>query len=159
MYIYNFFFLKLFAQASTLFIYFFLKTFRKSKHIIQSFVRNQDLSHTSNGFLHMERQSLLKKQWYWGLASRWSKLLPSGRTLSTKIEFRFSRPCKRCSDQGPDTPSDGFVSHVLERLISWSFTGYNKLTFFLVWRFLYIVSEARPLSLMMEGFFGSSWCH
>ena len=34
----------------------------------------------------------------------------------------------------------------------------SKLTFFLVWRSFYIVSEALPLSLMVGRLFGSSWC-
>ena len=50
-----------------------------------------------------------------------------------------------------------FCQPWFERLISWLFTRYSKLTFFLVWRFLYIVSEVRPPSLMMRGLFGSSW--
>ena len=34
----------------------------------------------------------------------------------------------------------------------------HKLTFFLVWRSFYIVSEALPSSLMVGRLFGSSWC-
>ena len=86
------------------------------------------------------------------VAAKWTHVLNQDRCL-------VQSSLQKLSGQGVP-PSDGFVSHVLERLIrsdSWPFTRYSKFTFFLVWRFLYIVSEARPPPLMMGGLFGSSW--
>ncbi|RVW23653.1 hypothetical protein CK203_093950 [Vitis vinifera] len=42
-----------------------------------------------------------------------------GHTISTNIDSWFSRSCKGVRIGCPDTPSDGFVSHGLERIINW----------------------------------------
>ena len=84
--------------------------------------------------------------------------MPSGRMLSTNIEFWFSCPCKRCSDRVFGQTLRWFCQPWLKRLSSWPFSRYSKHTFLLVWRSLYIVSEALSPSLMVGRLFGSSWC-
>ena len=62
-----------------------------------------------------------------------------GRTISTNIDSWFNRSCKRRPDKVSGHTFRWFCQPWLERIISWSFTRYNKLTFLFVWRSIYIV--------------------
>ena len=52
-----------------------------------------------------------------------------GRTISTNIDSWFNRPCKRRSDRVSRHTLRWFCQPWLERIISWSFSRYSKLTF------------------------------
>ena len=87
-------------------------------------------------------------------AAKWMHALNQDR-------FLVQSSLQKASGQGVRTHPPMVLSAMyiekLSRSGSWPFTRYSKLTFFLVWRFLYIVSEARSPSLMRGGLFGLSW--
>ena len=87
-------------------------------------------------------------------AAKWTHALNQDR-------FLVQSSLQKASGQGVRTHPPMVLSAMyiekLSRSGSWPFTRYSKLTFFLVWRFLYIVSEARSPSLMRGGLFGLSW--
>ena len=88
------------------------------------------------------------------VAAKWTHAFNQDR-------FLVQSSLQKVSGQGVRTHPPMVLSAMyierLSRLGSWPFTRYSKLTFFLVWRFLFIVSEARPPSLMRGGLFGLSW--
>ena len=88
------------------------------------------------------------------VASTWTHAL-------NQDKFLVQSSLQKASGRGVRTHPPMVLSamHIerLSRSGNWPFTRYSQLTFFLVWRFLYIVSEVRPPSLMRGGLFGVSW--